>query len=818
MKNIKEKSKESDNEKTIENYQTKITRSKSVIHTNFINKKHFFLPNTTKYERGSKLSPAKKLLKFPPKIETKFEVTKEYVFNHLLKSSDIRSNQENTLIAEYLSEHYQYFTKLKNKDSQLKVEKITKVCRIEKFSPGESIIKYGEIGDKFYIVLEGIVEVFTPKYVEVEMYPKDFIRFLLITKNVKYDELKYKRMKAKNDLFFGGIKDLTTINPNLGFMKNKHNFLIEDEEKRGEYSEGFAFGEIALINKTVRNATIKSKTNSILLTIEKDDYNKAIYEFQRKALSKELEAFSKKYSFFQNFNSENILQVYNFFGQKTIYKGEYLYKQNDESDYIYILKSGTLSMYSIISFFWLNDYISYIDYNKKGVLQYILKKKNAKINELLQIMSRIREYRKKNTLSEDKDRYKIWEKFNQKSDCDKDDFYTLKQDEENLNNPEKLFKVNLKKIDYNELIGLEEGLEFKKRFCSVKCISKHAELKTIKISDLIKILINFRDEDISYLLNVIKDRKNILKSEIINGVKNLEKNIMFNFDIRYENLIKSSEKCNDEENKNMLVTAIKMKGYKNGIQDILDDNIPYLSSNIPQKKLLKKNKTENEILIKILRTNKQNNIFKFKKINIKRPIKFERNIPSSKYNAFNYNENSSTKINNKDPLTLNKSLAKTFSESTVVGKKSNYVIISPRRNKNMRKRNLNKMMNKNNSMTSFDENKFKQKTIFKYSTPNGENLQLHNSTNNISRKNLTAIKNTNQSISCEGRQGKYDNISERVCKNTKYKYFYNIFKVNKNFFLGSEFHKKLKKELKSANNEILLNDKNKITKNFFKGD
>ena len=822
MKKIKEKDEESEKGKTFENKENQINRSLSVKRSSVFshNQSRPVLPNMTKYEkRASKLSPLKKLLRLPTKIVNKIEITKEYVFNYLSKSTDNRSNLENVYIAEYLSDHYQYFMKLKMKDSQLKVEKITKVCRIEKFLPGESIIKYGEIGDKFYIVLEGTVEVYTPKYVETEMYPNDFIKLLLVIRDVQSDELKYKRVKAKNDLFFGGIKDLTTIDPNLGFMKNMHSFLVEDEEKRGEYSEGFAFGEIALINKTVRNATIKSKTNSILLSIEKDDYNKAIYEFQRKALSKEIENFSRKYSFFQNFTNENILQVYNIFGQKTLYRGEFLYKQNDESDYIYILMSGTLSMYSIISFSWLNDYLSYLDYSEKGVLQYILKTRNSKINELYQIIDRIKEFRNKNNEDEDKNRYKIWEKLNQQSNINNDNFYNLKQDEENLNNPEKLFKINLKKIDYAELIGLEEGLEFKKRFCSVKCISTHAEFKTIKVHDLIKILINFRDEDISYLINVLKDRKNLLKSEIINGVKNLEKNIMFNFDIRYENLIKSSEKYNDEENKNMLVTAIKMKGYKNGIQDILDSNIPYLSNNLPQKKLLKKNKTENDILIKVLRVNKPYNEFKFKKVKIN-PIKFEQNIISNNSNSCFYNNSSSQKRSNyNNPFNQNKSLMQTYSDSTTIGKNSNYVIVSHRRNKdilNIRKNDFHKMMNKSSSMTSFDENKYKQKIIFKISTSKDENMQFHNSSN-ITQKNFPVIKMNSKSISCEDCQRKSSNISEDLCKNNKYKYFYNIFRENKNYFLGAEFHKKLQKEFKKQKNDIFLHDKNKITKNFFKG-
>ena len=278
-----------------------------------------------------------------PKIN--MEITKEDLYNFFKKSPNLRSYQEIEIFGNYLSKNYQYFKKLKNEDSQLKVEKLTKICRLERVSEGNSIINFGEEGDKFYIVLEGIVEIYKPKYVEVELLPNEFLHFLNRIKEKQIS--RYERIKKKNNIFFetyssrkqteinsknslystssfrsGKSWNIISANPKFDIekLKYKQTFLIEDEEKMGEYGEGFSFGDIALIKKTVRNATIKAKDNCILLTIEKNDYNKAILEFQRKKLFRDIDNFIRTYSFFKDFSYDRIISLFNCFSKKAYIK------------------------------------------------------------------------------------------------------------------------------------------------------------------------------------------------------------------------------------------------------------------------------------------------------------------------------------------------------------------------------------------------------------------------------------------------------------------------------------------------------------------
>jgi CRP-like cAMP-binding protein len=315
-------------------------------------------------------------------------LTKEDVYRFLSKNPNSRTYQEINIYAKYLSNNFQYFTKLKNEDSQLKVEKLTKVCKLQKTMKGEPIINYGEIGDKFYIVLEGIVEIFKPIYVEAALSPTEFIKKINNIKKMDGTDLRYNRIKNKNKTFFDSLNDKNFDSSLVNYMKYKQVFIMEEEEKLGEFKEGFSFGDIALIKKSARNATIKAKENCVLLTIEKDDYNKALLEFQKKKLSKDIDSFLKTYTFFKYFNHDKIINLFNCLNTKEIFKGEYLYKQNIQDDSIYFINYGTFSIDCIISFSWINDYINYINYSGKNILKYIVRNKKRKINEILKIVDR----------------------------------------------------------------------------------------------------------------------------------------------------------------------------------------------------------------------------------------------------------------------------------------------------------------------------------------------------------------------------------------------------------------------------------------------
>ena len=771
-------------------------------------------------------------------------LTKEDVYKFLSKNTNSRTAQEINTYAKYLSNKFQYFTKLKEEDSQMKVEKLTKVCKLQKTLKGDSIINYGEIGDKFYIVLEGVVEIYKPIYIDVALTPNEFIKKLENIKKMDGTDLRYNRIKNKNKTFFDSLSDKNMSFGVGNFMKYKQVFVLEEEEKLGEFKEGFSFGDIALIKKTVRNATIKAKENCILLTIEKDDYKKALLEFQRKKLSKDIDIFLKTYSFFKYFSHDRIINLFNCFNTKEIFKGEYLYKQNIQDDSIYFINYGTFSIDCLISFSWINDYFNYINYSGKNILQYLIKTKNRKINELVKM---VRECLSKNSnyTIQTIEKNELWEKIIERELHN--NFYKLKKDEEKLNDPEHIFNINLKKINYNEILGLEEVFEFKKRFCSCKCLSEKGEIKSIRITDFLKLIINFGEEELNYFINMIEEKKKLLKYQILKGIKSIEKKLIFNFDTRYENIIKSlnSDKNeNDKEKTHLIFSTIKMKGYKNSIDELLDNSVPKLEKEDKKsqyRKILKtrKNRSIDQVIYDYGLKKSTNNEFKLKKTK----TIFEMDNKTRNENNQNKNFNESLRMDSIYDL-LNKSKTTTMKINNSNNgniKYINKISLNNFTNKSLntndsfkseirknRKLNSNIIKTKNNffknlgNKYSYDKiNLSSEKSKLISETPNikitkfnsndkkyklGRNASVHNfnfKNKKISVKksittydsfNLPKLNNQNFFIKTNLDESTNINNLLLIKENKNYNNFYNIFNEDKNFFLGVEFQKKLKKE------------------------
>ena len=800
-------------------------------------------PPSSKRQNNKDISPEKKSQRNKKRqavaiYENKRRnLTKESVFNFLSKNPVSRTLSETRNVAEYLSNNYHYFTKLKNEDSQLKVEKLTKICKLEKSFKGESIITFGEIGDKFYIVLEGIVEIFKPKFVEINEAPGDFINLLERIREMDGNDLRYKRIKNKNHDFFKNFKDkeLKEIGKEFEHMKYEQLFFMEDEEKMGEYGEGFSFGDIALIKKAPRNATIKAKENCVLLTIGKDDYTKAILEFQKRKLSKEIDFFVKTYSFFQYFNNDKIIQLFNCLTKVEIYKGEYLYKQNMDADSIYILDNGSFEVYSLISFSWINDYINYIDYSDKNILQYIIKNKNISIGDLNKVVQNIQN-KNKHSMKEIENNF-LWDKLNERQS--NDNLFKLKKDEEKLNSPDNIFRINLKKINYCDILGLEEIFEFKKRFCSCKCISKNAELKAIKITDLLKLIYNFNETELLYLLHIINERKQILKSQILNGIKNLDKELIINFDKRYENLIRSSDAEIEEDKSNMLLTTIKIKGYKTSIQDILDNNISLFQKGKNNnatilKKIRRKNKSSEQLLNEYIKQKGTINQFRFNKIknnfaNDENPKnnqkiiilnnminKFHNKTPNSKNiveskryaNIYNNKLNSYT---TSFKLSRSKKISSGFTKINNFNKREDMINNNENISNNLNRNKDFNLNNYKNSASSLTKSKSLPVFINKTQT---KKRNFRDTITNFNGINLPIFSLTKKNSELHNKNKNQNFLKE----DNNYKTFYNIFNRDKNFFLGAEFQKKLKNEYKlldSIYDDNIIKKKIKIKNDFF---
>ena len=822
------------------------------------NKDNYYLPMTKNISelirigkrRGTRKASNIIIRSFKKNLKNQNVMDKEYVFSFLNKNPYSRKDKDIKSVANYLSSNYKYFTNLKNNDSQLKVEKLTKIIKLEIYSPGESIINFGETGDKFYIVLEGFVEVYKPIFESIRLTKNEFIKILNYIKYIEKNEKKYLRIKNYNKERNIDISEYEDISPDMDFMNVKDNFFIEELEKLGKYGEGFSFGEIALIKNCERNATIKSvggpNENTILLSIDKESYNQAIKKYEEKKLAKDIETFINVYPFLKHFNKDRILQIFNNINRITLEKDEYLFHQNDKDDNLYFIENGIFSLSIDICFPWINEYIDYIVNMKDNIIGYLSIKKQNKFSKVLDLIEKFKDKQVKSPMIFNK--YYLWERIEDKKN--ENNLIGLKIDEEKLNSNNNIYKIHIKNIDYPMLLGIEDTFEFKTKLYTIQCISEKAEIKSIKITDFIKIIFDMRENDLIYLLEVILRRKIMIKNQIIQSIKYLSNKIVNKLENRYEKMLNSDwiiKKERDikdinKDKSNKIVSLIKIKGYKNSIQDMLDEPVDFLSET--NDKIIKKSsKTKNErklefediISLGVKKNQKNfgpNDKFKNNKNNILilkrilRANKINKNIKRynrSKLNLSNFyinrslNNISNIKSLSNRKLYNNNSIINTNSE-TNIGNNTFYNLF-----------NIDNKLNENNTINNLvNEKKIESQSLSYYkNTPN----KFHKQNNKIFKNymkfhNSKSDKNFfkspisfNNYITKEIKPFTFRDFifsSKRILSTKTLNNNINVLKKNKNIKINKN---NKKSEILNNNNNInkiensFLDSKNKVNKN-----
>ena len=503
-------------------------------------------------------------------------ISKDYILSILEKIPKNRKENEIKDLANYFSSNYSYFKKLKKTDSQLKVEKLAKVAKIKLYYPGEIITKYGYPDHTFYIVLEGFVKIYKPFFEEINATPNEFLKYIKNIKLLEKDLDKYSRIKEYNKTKNLDIEEYEKKDPNLKIMNKKTKFYVEKLKSDGIYGEGFSFGEFALNTNDKGNATIRcSEENKnkqvILLLIGKEAYDKAIKEYQEKKLNQEVEDFISTFPFFKDFSKEKIVSLFKCINKINLEKGDYLFHQNDEDTNLYLIIKGKFELYCHISLCWINKFMEYIINMRDNLLGHLYIQRPKKMSDILIIIKEIEKKKIKSPMIFEE--IQNFEKLG--NSINENNLMGIKFEEEKLNENRNKYKIKLQNIDKPELLGIENSFEFKNKFYTIKCVSETAEVKSIKIMDFIRLISNFKMKEINYLIDYILEKKNILGKQIITSMKTIQYKIISNLEMKYERLLKSDgKKLEDEKNENNInktLSVIKAKGYKSGINDILDE-------------------------------------------------------------------------------------------------------------------------------------------------------------------------------------------------------------------------------------------------------
>ena len=346
-------------------------KSKSQIVSSKTFRRDIKQPNSQiKSVKSPKKNPADKLIS---EISDNNELA--HIVKILSKLSKDRTKLEIRFLVSHFSENFNFFKNLKANNEMERLEAIMSVIKIERYETDHRIIKYGEDGEKFYIILKGKTRALKPVTVEKNMTAKEYIKCLNHIKFVELDESKLKRYEENNrnlinySLLKNSNYNISYITIDLEYNKV---FRVEEEKIIGFRKEGDEFGEVALINKVPRTATMIADGECFLAVLEKNDYNRILKEMEDNKNQELMQEIRANYLIFRNWGKRYFLKLIMHLKKVNFSSGTILYKQNDNSDSFFLTTKGQFEICSVVD---INNSESFIDYintpNKKSIFKLI---------------------------------------------------------------------------------------------------------------------------------------------------------------------------------------------------------------------------------------------------------------------------------------------------------------------------------------------------------------------------------------------------------------------------------------------------------------
>ena len=484
-----------------------------------------------------------------PDLESEDKLPKlSEIITILKKTKQERTFSDINKLNTFLTTKFAYFRNLRNSNDAYKYSWTLSVIKYIHIEQGKNIVTFDEEGDRCYILLEGEVSILKPQYVTKQLTIKEYVNYLQKCDKKDPSKITRERIIEKNNHINIDVVELLDNPIELLDDQEKYNIFIEYFEKVFEAKEGFTFGETALLHKQKRNATVRAEKDCKLIYIDKLDYNRIMKESEKKRKDDEIYSFVEKFYLFNRWGYINLYKFYSLMTDIKIYKNDYLYKQNDDSEYIYFCIEGECEKYSYISLNWKKEFIDYISDFSSNILMRL--NANRSLN-YLKLTKLITEAKNKVPTSPMVFRNFDYGKFNLSFIQEKNINELIENKDEHFSDPFDLIKIKINNVSDKDIIGLEEVSEFKKRFCTIQVKSDYAHFKRIKAIDFFKLYINNtsyeRNDDL--ILNYIGGNKRILVKQIellFNYKKNKHHNqYIEEYNKLYNNINIEQRKSND---------------------------------------------------------------------------------------------------------------------------------------------------------------------------------------------------------------------------------------------------------------------------------
>ena len=130
-------------------------------------------------------------------------------------------------------------------------------------------------------------------------------------------------------------------------LSNHNSHFIYKMVQVKTLDQGQYFGELALMNNRPRLASIVATTHTVLAVLHKVHFNSILKRLEEQRQMKEMSFFAEL-PLFSEYNTNLIRFIYlNSF--KFIYnRGQIVFREDEDVEYFYIVKSGDFEVYNII--------------------------------------------------------------------------------------------------------------------------------------------------------------------------------------------------------------------------------------------------------------------------------------------------------------------------------------------------------------------------------------------------------------------------------------------------------------------------------------
>ncbi|CAD8180976.1 unnamed protein product [Paramecium octaurelia] len=276
-----------------------------------------------------------------------------FIIEILQKDQSVRTNQEVDIVRKaFIS--FKFFQDLEQQMGQEMVSNLYRQLSYETIKARQVVFNLGDIGRKFYIILSGSVWVLIQKKglqdgnqvgeeekkLEEELRKKNTRKATL---KHQQSMMKSKRLK-KQETF---VTETNQVHLDEVYAKMTDAEYLDCQfptlQKVSQMKSGDNFGEIALTKQVPRTATIVAAEDTNFAIVSREQFNILLSSYYEH-LQQQNVMFLQRVPAFTEWNEQMLNQIYYHFTFEDYKMFDVIYKENQPSNKIYIVKNGEIEI------------------------------------------------------------------------------------------------------------------------------------------------------------------------------------------------------------------------------------------------------------------------------------------------------------------------------------------------------------------------------------------------------------------------------------------------------------------------------------------